>query len=77
MNSAKMKLLLIISFLLPFCSCSKDDVIINNTDDFEQYIQDEMDAQKIPALSALIFKEDQIIYEKYFGKANLEQDIAL
>ena len=60
-----------------FLSCGKDDGPIDNASDFNTYLQDEMDAQNIPALSVLIFKEGQILHESYLGKANLEQDMAL
>lgn len=61
--------------LLP--SCQADKVEINTEADFEAFIAEEMDFQEIPALSALIFKEESILYEKYFGYANIEQKLAL
>ncbi len=69
--------LIIIFLFVSFQSCNKDDIDINNTADFEEYIQDEMDFQKIPAMSILIFKENNILYESYIGKSNLEQNTAL
>ncbi len=66
-----------IFFLLLFSTCKEEEIIINNTTDFKEYIQDEMDIQRIPALSVLVFKEDDILYEDYLGQSNIEQNIAL
>lgn len=57
--------------------CGKEDLDINTLEDFEEYIAGEMKYQKIPAMSVLIFKGDNILYEKYLGKSNIEQNIAL
>ncbi len=75
-NNIRHFFVLIILFV-SFQSCNKDDVEINNTTDFEEFIQDEMDIQKIPAMSILIFKGNNILYEKYLGKSNVEQNTAL
>lgn len=66
---------LLISFL--FISGCGDDLEINNIEDFEEYLTDEMDNQEIPAMSVLIFREGEVLYEEYFGKSNLEDDIPL
>lgn len=73
--------------LITATSCTKetapimsDNIIIRTDDaieDLEAYIQDEMESQHIPALSILIFEEDEILYENYFGIAHIEQGIAL
>lgn len=68
---------LFIAFILLLNSCNGEDVQIDNALDFEEAIADEMNSQKIPALSTLIFKEDNILYEKYFGQSNVEQNVAL
>ncbi len=68
---------ILIFLFVSFQSCNKDDFEINNKDEFEEYIQEEMDFQKIPAMSILIFKENNILYENYIGKSNLEQNTAL
>lgn len=60
-----------------FLNCNKGEIEINNVAEFEAYIQDEMDSQNIPAASVLIFKEGDILYEKYLGKSNLEQNLPL
>lgn len=41
--------------------------------DFKEFIEKEMQAQHIPALSVLIFEEDEILYEGCFGKSNVEK----
>jgi CubicO group peptidase (beta-lactamase class C family) len=46
-------------------------------DAFDAYIVSEMSSQSMPSLATLVFKGDEILYEKYYGKANLEQDLAL
>jgi CubicO group peptidase (beta-lactamase class C family) len=63
--------------LLLFQSCNKNYLDIQTLADFEAYIEDEMEYEHIPALSILIFKEDSILYENYFGKSNVEQNIPL
>ena len=51
----------------------------NNVDlkGFESYLQDEMKEQHIPAMSVLLFREDEVLYEGYFGKSNIQQNIPL
>lgn len=63
--------------LLSSCSSGGDEPIINNEAEFKTYIEDEMDIQDIPALSALIFRNNDILYEGYFGKSQLAQNISL
>jgi CubicO group peptidase (beta-lactamase class C family) len=66
-----------LSSLLTLNNCRKEEPQINNVSDFEEYISDEMNHQKIPAASVLIFKNEQILYEKYFGLSNIEEEVAL
>lgn len=73
----KLQKYLAIALLLLFAACGSEDVEINNVSDYEVYIQEEMDGQGIPALATLIFKEDQILYEKYLGQSQIQQNIAL
>jgi len=77
MKSTIMNLLLFTFLFVPLQSCNKDEIKINNTVEFDEYIQDEMNIQKIPAISILIFEENAIKYEKYFGKSNLSQNTPL
>lgn len=45
--------------------------------DFEDYVLAEMQDQHIPALSMLLFEEDEILYEGYFGKSHIQQNRTL
>lgn len=69
--------IIFIAFTILLNSCNKEEIEINSVEDFEQYIDDEMYNQYIPALSVLIFKNEEILYEKYFGKSNIEQNLML
>jgi len=44
---------------------------------FENYLNDQMRKQDIPALSVLIFKNSDILYQKYLGKADVEKNTSL
>lgn len=68
---------LLICLFICLQSCKKDNPIINSTTEFEAYLQDEMEAQHIPALSVLIFKEDAILHEAYLGQSNIQQNLPL
>ncbi|MGK0389753.1 MAG: CubicO group peptidase (beta-lactamase class C family) [Maribacter sp.] len=70
-------LIVIFSFLLLCTNCKDIDVVINNIDDFDAYLQKEMEYQDIPALSVVIFKEDNILHENYLGKSQIQQNISL
>ncbi len=69
--------LLLLAFTLLLNSCNGEDFQIDNSVDFEDAVAFEMEDQKIPALSALIFKEEQVLYERHFGQANVEQNTPL
>ncbi len=63
-------------FLLLSCSqCKKDE--IKTVADFDEYLEAEMEGQKIPALGVLLFKDGQILHEAYLGESNIEQNRAL
>ncbi|MFT5886793.1 MAG: CubicO group peptidase (beta-lactamase class C family) [Arcticibacterium sp.] len=70
---------LILPFLfLFFVSCVKEDIPeIKDTDSFVQYIESEIADMHIPALSLLVFKENKILYENYFGQSNIENQVKL
>ena len=68
---------LILFLLGSLQSCNTDDVEISGIADYEEFIQDEMDFQKIPAMSMLIFKENEVLYESYLGKSNIVQNAVL
>jgi len=78
-------------FIFSIQSCKKKKIEIIDVNDgvetpetkdpkviaFENYLQSEMDLQKIPAISVIIFKQDKLLSESYMGKSNLEQNIKL
>lgn len=75
-----MNVIIAIFFLVSFSNCNKDDengTAINGITEFEEYIKEEMNYQKIPAMSILVFKGNDILYEKYLGKSNLQQNLSL
>jgi len=68
----------LIAFLLTLIiSCADEDIVIENEEDFQEFLTEEMDLQNIPALSVLIFQDNNILYESYLGQSNLEQQIDL
>jgi CubicO group peptidase (beta-lactamase class C family) len=71
--------LLLFSFLINSCADGGDDSSDPNNNDntFVAFIEDEMDDQNIPALSSLIFRENEILEERYFGTAHIGQGRAL
>lgn len=77
MKPAPYRFSLAFLLLLFLTSCGKDDGEIIDSDDFEAYLEEEMESEHIPALSVLIFKEGNILYESNLGKSQIEQDIAL
>lgn len=72
-----LKLICLFSLLL-FVACNRDeDEDIEDQDDFESYLQDELEDQDLPALSVVIFEKNEVIFEDYLGKSNIEQNTAL
>lgn len=67
----------LLSIICLFNSGCKKNADIESISDFEQYVEDEMKDQNIPAMAVLFFKEDEILYEKYLGLSNVEQNTAL
>lgn len=64
----------VLSFLLSFLHCSKEELDIQGISEFEEFLEDELEDQQIPAMSVLIFERDDILYEKYLGKSNLQEE---
>lgn len=60
-----------------FTACQDEAPSIHSAAAFDNYVQDKMQAQDIPALSVLVFREGEILHERLFGKANLAQGTAL
>lgn len=67
-TSLKVFLFLTVLFVV---SCKKDNVEDVTAAQLSALVEDEMDKQNIPAMSVLVFKQDQIIYDEYFGKAHI------
>lgn len=57
--------------LLTIISCNDDGLEIESTQDFEEYIKEEMEFQNIPTLSVLTFNLNSILYEGYFGEPKI------
>ena len=73
-----MKYLILPFIFFLFTACDIENVPnITDTDSFGQYIESEMEEMHIPALSLMIFKENQILYEGYFGESNIENQVKL
>lgn len=72
-----MKKIIFIFFVLISISCDKNDLDINNIDDFNAYLDEELINQEIPALAVLIFKGETIKYERYLGQSNIENNSEL
>lgn len=77
MNPFKINVLTIFLFLFLASSCQDETPEINTAEEFDLYMQEEIEAQDIPALSLLVFKENQILHERLYGEANLQQGTAL
>jgi len=78
MQHSIINLFLSLSILFIFSNCTSNEVpVINSTAEFETFLQDEMEDQNIATMSVLIFKNDNVLYENYLGKTNIEQNIDL
>ena len=66
--------LLSLVFLFHFNSCDKSIISPNSIEDLEIQIADTMEEDNIAALSILIFNKDQIKYENYFGRSDINQN---
>lgn len=44
--------------------------------DFDQAIEQEIEAAKFPSMSVLVFKKDKVVFSKQYGLANVEQNRA-
>jgi CubicO group peptidase (beta-lactamase class C family) len=79
MKTINVSLIALFLFIaLQACSDDSDSEPAANTiAEFESYIQAEMASQKIPAVSTLIFRENTVLYDGYFGKSQIQQNQAL
>lgn len=77
MAKTNLSIIAIVISLFIFSNCKEEDIEINNIEDFETFLSDEMSGQHIPAASVLVFRGENILYEKYKGHSNLQQNVAL
>lgn len=77
MKKIIIKLLVIILLMSSFQSCKKKYDTITSITEFENYLSDEMKSEKIPAMSVLMFKEDQVLYDNYYGKSQIKENVNL
>jgi CubicO group peptidase (beta-lactamase class C family) len=75
---SKILLLCFITYALLLSAC-KRDLAIDPADgaELESFMQDEMDRQRIPAMSVTIFKGTDVVFESQQGQADREKNIAL
>ena len=78
LGSARFKIL---AFLLvaafAVTSCKRDRLTPEDSSEFEDLVEREMRKQDIPAMATLIFRGNDVLYEGYFGKADVERDVDL
>lgn len=72
-----MKLYGLIFVLLFFISCQEESDEKDPLVEFEQQLDEEMDLQNIPALSVLIFRGTEVLYEKNLGYSQLQPAVKL
>lgn len=63
----KKTLLLALLLAVSAIGCQKDELDIENVSDLNAYLADEMDFQRIPALTALLFNNQGIVHEVVYG----------
>lgn len=63
--------------LATFQGCRKEEEPITSAQELTEFLEDEASEQHIPALAALVFDNDKVLYEKYLGEANRAQQTAL
>jgi len=73
------KWLLPVAFICCFIitSCDDEEPLGTPLEEFEKLINAERQVQKISALSVLIFKEDQVLYETQLGLSQVEENVEL
>lgn len=77
-NSLKSKSTAVICAMLALVSGSQGNGLsVADKNELDQYYQAKLTSEKMPALSVLVFRKNQIIYEKQFGKSHIQQDIDL
>lgn len=78
MITSNFRVLTVLSFLVLSNACVQEvNLDIQDEEDFKEFLLDEMDIEKIPALGVLIFDKDEILHESYLGKSQIAQNLAL
>lgn len=77
MTVPRSQLIVAFFFLVLLSNCKRWGTDISSSSDLEECIRKEMDKQNIPAVSALIFRDETILYESYFGQSNIEDGLEL
>lgn len=64
--------------VLSFISCSKDDPIedIKTSSDLRSVLEDIHDDSEAPGFAVSVIKNDELLFQEAFGKANIDNDIA-
>ena len=73
----KLSFIPFIALLLFSIGCNQDPVVVESVEDFETYVSDEMKSQKIATLATLIFEGDDVLYEGYMGKPDVDAAASL
>ena len=69
--------LLISATLLATTSCKKDSTPLGFKAELDQWLEEELDLQHIPAMAVLAFDDANILYENYLGQSNRETGLPL
>ena len=77
MKNTAFPLLTCLLIITALVACNPQETDITTAAEFETYLQEEMEDQHIPAMSVLVFQDNEILYEQYLGQANREQNLAL
>ena len=69
--------LLISTALLATTSCKKDTTPLGSKAELDQWLEEELDLQYIPAMAVLAFDDAEILYENYLGQSTRETGLPL
>tara|TARA_R110001592_G_scaffold22214_5_gene88669 strand:- start:6629 stop:8086 length:1458 start_codon:yes stop_codon:yes gene_type:complete len=70
----KIKLTLLLLSLLFIYSCQKSSAEKELKNEIESYLTEQIQMQEIPGLALGVIKNGKVVYEGYFGKADLENN---
>lgn len=57
-----------------FLGCDDEEVIINDAEAFDTYLEEKLSSENSPALAVLIFEGETIKYEKYLGQSDVDNN---